>query len=442
MPIKLHRYLLCGLIIASSIITGCASTPRPLPEPIVLDKPQHEPAEADLLDVSIGIFEPGDIPTNKIEALGLSEEIRLAESFYIPLQLRTTMEKTGYWGAVRLIPDENLGADLRINGKIITSDGNHLALNIAATDASGRNWYQKNYVANRHISQYQHLNSVDEEIYQDLYHLIANDLAKYIKSLNSDDLRRIRSINELRFAAQMSEQPFAEYFQHNTSNDRYEVIRLPAVDDPQYQRVRDIREREFLLVDTLNGHYDNYYRKMQTPYRQWRRERANEMHLYAKARRQAMLYQIAGALAVIGGVAISGEVGSNNAIDDLLIFGGVYGVKRGADIRSESQIHRDVLEEIGDSFSTQSQQLLVDVNGETHRLTGSAKIQFQKWRELLQKLYHSETQLDPDMSIQIIEQIQEDQTDIDDETGEIPMQPDNEESREIPMQPGNEEKAI
>lgn len=426
MPIRLHRYLLCGLMLSLCMIAGCVSSPRSLPEPIALDKPQHEPVEADLLDVSIGIFEPGDLPASATKTLGLSQEIRQAESYYIPLQLRTTLEKTGYWGAVRLIPDQSLGADLRINGKIVTSDGKNLALSIAATDASGQTWYQKNYVASRHISQYQQMNATDADIFQDVYHQIANDLANYIKSLDSDELRRIRNINELRFAAQMSEQPFAEYLQHNTTKDQYEVLRLPAVDDPQYQRIRDIREREFLLVDTLNGHYDNYFRKMQTPYRQWRQERANEMHLYAKARRQAMLYQIAGALAVIGGVAVSGEVGRNNSVDDLLIIGGIYGVKKGADIRSESQIHRDVLEEIGDSFSTQSQQLLVDVNGETHRLTGSAKVQFQKWRELLQKLYQSETQLDPDMSIQIIEQIQEEQTNIDDETGEIPMQPGNE----------------
>lgn len=421
---KIHNYLLCVLILASSIIGGCVSAPMTLPEPIALDKPQIEPAEAELLDVSIGIFRSGALPTSTTKALGLSEEIRQAESFYIPLQLRTILEKTGYWGAVRLIPDQSLGADLHIDGNIIASDGNQLALDITAKDASGQFWFKKTYNAKRHINQYKQLNSSDEDIYQDVYHQIANDLAQYIKSLKSDELGNIRNISELRFAAQMSEQPFAAYLQHNTTSGRYEILRLPAVDDPQYQRVRDIREREFLLVDTLNGHYDNYYRKMQTPYRQWRQERANELHLYTKARREAMFYQLAGAMAVIGGIAVSRETGQNNPVDDLLIIGGIYGVKKGADIRSESQIHRDVLEEIGDSFSTESQQLLVEVNGETHRLTGSAKIQFQQWRELLQKLYQSETQLDPEISIEIIEQVQEEKPTSEDENQEKSMQPE------------------
>ena len=37
--------------------------------------------------------------------------------------------------------------------------------------------------------------------------------------------------------------------------------------------------------------------------------------------------------------------------------------------------------------------MVVDVEGETHQLTGSAEVQYTKWRDLLRRIYSRETGL-------------------------------------------------
>ena len=54
----------------------------------------------------------------------------------------------------------------------------------------------------------------------------------------------------------------------------------------------------------------------------------------------------------------------------------------------------DAIEELGESFASESQPMVVDVEGETHKLTGSAEAQYAEWRTLLRKIYASETGLD------------------------------------------------
>src|SRR5262245_21761773 len=59
-----------------------------------------------LLDVSIGVFDPavdeGD--TDKLAAKGLSADLRKAEGRFVAFHLKKTLEGTGNWGAVRMLP--------------------------------------------------------------------------------------------------------------------------------------------------------------------------------------------------------------------------------------------------------------------------------------------------------------------------------------------------
>ena len=51
--------------------------------------------------------------------------------------LRSVMEKTGYWGAVRVVPRDTEGAEVLVSGTILESNGEDLELQITARDASG-----------------------------------------------------------------------------------------------------------------------------------------------------------------------------------------------------------------------------------------------------------------------------------------------------------------
>jgi len=76
-----------------------------------------------------------------------------------------------------------------------------------------------------------------------------------------------------------------------------------------------------------------------------------------------------------------------------MIVGGALAVKSGFDKGAEAKIHEDALRELGTSFETEVSPFVVEVEGETVELTGSAEAQYQTWRALLHKIHLSETGL-------------------------------------------------
>ena len=392
------RYLLSFTLLLI-LLAGCSGigTHQNVNNDEQVQKSETEISEDQLLDVWIELFDPGALPDNKEKANGLSTEIREAEARYMPLQLRDTMEKTGYWGAVRVVPQGTEGGEVLVRGAIVASDGENLELAITALDASGREWFSSTYEAEISVEAYQGAGQAGQEVFQALYNAIANDLAAHRATLAAEDIVNVRRVAALRFAADLAPDAFASYIQRG-EDGQATVMRLPALDDPMYRRVNAIRERDFLLIDTLNGHFDNFYHEMQDPYEQWRKTRGEELAAMREIQRQARNRKLAGAAAILGAIAIEVLGGdstraSTGSLRNVMIVGGAYAIKTGFDKDSETTIHREAIEELGESFSSETRPLVVEVEGETHELTGSAEVQYSKWRALLKSIYASETGL-------------------------------------------------
>lgn len=393
-----------GIFLAMALLlllAGCASTPssntpaRYAP----LQRAAAELPEDQLLDVWIEVFDPGQIRSGEAQD-GAWEfrEIREAEARFIPVHLRDTLQKTGYWGAVRVVPQGASGADVRVRGSLLQSDGERLVLRVTVSDASGRHWFSSVYQANAPLDntprrrRYQR-----QEMFQSVYNAIANDMARYRARLDRRDSRELRQIAQLRFAEDLSPEAFSDAIGRDESG-RYRVLRLPAEDDPMYRRILAIRERELLLVDTLNGHFDNYYREMETPYRQWRSALKEERSALREAQSEASNRKLLGAAAIVGAIALEAFGGrdvraSTGSLRSLMLVGGGYALKTGFDMDEETLIHKDAIAELGDSFASEVTPLVVEVEGEVHELTGSAETQFRQWRDLLRQVYASETGL-------------------------------------------------
>lgn len=392
------RYLtLLSLMLV--LLAGCATlgSHQKVDNDEQVQKSATEISEDQLLDVWIELFEPGVLPEDEQASRGLSSEIRRAEARYMPMQLRDTMEKTGYWGAVRVVPQGTEGAELLVRGNILVSDGENLELQITAVDASGREWFSSTYEAKVSLEAYQGAEQSDQEVFQALYNAIANDLAGHRGTLTADDVVNVRRIAGLRFAADLAPDAFADYLQRD-GEGRLQLRRLPATEDPMYRRVNAIRDRDFLLIDTLNGHFDNFYFEMQEPYEQWRKTRLEELEAMRAIQREARNRKLIGAAAIIGAIAIEALGGdsaraSTGGLRNVMIVGGAYALKTGFDKDSETTIHREAIEELGESFSAETRPLVVEVEGETHELTGSAEVQYGKWRALLKRIYEAETGL-------------------------------------------------
>lgn len=385
------------LFLLFALLHGCSTLgpARNVDGKVPLNKAVTELPEEQLLDVWVELFDPGKLPDDEDKAMGLSIDIREAEARYLPEQLRTTMESTGYWGAVRMVPQDTTGSELLVRGTILESDGERLVLEIKALDATGREWFRRTYREEIEYMRYLQSGSNGSEVFQSLYNTIANDLAEVRVRLDAAETSAIRRVAALHFAEDLAPDAFNGYLE--TDQDTVRVMHLPAADDPMYQRVLAIRDRDFMLIDTLNGHFDNFTRQMEEPYTQWRKARSEEATNLRELEREALKRKLLGVAAIIGAVAIEASSDGNNAgsgvLRDVLVLGGAYAIKTGFEKSSETKIHRDAIIELDESFSSEARPMVVEVEGETHELTGSAEVQYARWRALLKRIYVSETGL-------------------------------------------------
>ena len=358
--------------------------------PVIQDS-QNVPEDL-LLDVGVAIFDPGlDDMDDDVEEL-TNPQIRVAESRYAPFLLAETLQRSANWGIVRLMPNASSPMDLYINGTILESNGESMAMRIEVIDSTGRHWYTKLY--DQEISQFSYDPSQRQQNdpFQILYNNIANDLLAWKKAnIEEDEIMEIRMISEILFAQRFSPEVFDDYLIQN--RDGYlEIISLPADSDPMLSRIRDIRERDFMFIDTVQDYYATYVRQMRLPYDSWREQSYYETitlrELEASARRRF----IAGAATVVGGLAAATQ-GSNygTAIGGAYAVGaGAYLLKSGFDKQAEARIHMEALEELGQSLENEVAPQVINLDDRTITLSGSVDEQYEQWREILADLYAAE----------------------------------------------------
>lgn len=344
-----------------------------------------------LLDVGILLFDPG-IPESieKQQKEFVFPEVRRAEARYIPFHLKTTLEETGYWGAVWVIPERTEAIDLLVWGRVDRSDGYRVSLRVGAWDATGREWLNKEYETLVPARAYAKYRDTAQDPYQNVYNEIANDLLEIRRGMDQEKLTEIRDVAELRYASSLVPAAFGDHLEQD-KDGLYEIKRLPAEDDPMLQRLDAVREREYMLADTLNEYYAGLYYDLSRPYEDWRKMSREEAIRYQELKRSARIRQLLGAAAIIGAIAYEGSGGSNSAITNTAIIGGFEGLRSGFGLSTEADMHKESIRELGESFDSEVEPLVVEVEGQTRRLTGSAEERYREWRRILREIYAVET---------------------------------------------------
>ncbi|MBT8363019.1 MAG: hypothetical protein KJO32_18880, partial [Deltaproteobacteria bacterium] len=384
------------VVMASSCATVPGAQVGDQVAPIV---PAYELSDAELLNVSVQVFDPGQLPEDPDKKNGLSAEIREAESRFAPIHLKHTLQRTGYWGVVRVVPDNDIGSEVLVQGKIEHSDGENAVLHIMVSDARNVVWFQHTYAETARPEEHNSVEPEKQDVFQDLFNSIANDIAIYRNSLSPSEIAEIRQVAALKYAYSMAPDAFASYLTE-TPEGRVAIQRLPAENDPMFDRVEAVKVRDDLLVDTINDYYDIYYQDLWEPYSSWRRYRHEEVATLRKLEREALTKQLLGITAIVGAIALGASGDYETAVrtrplQDILIAGGAYSVYSGYQTRQESKINKDAIEELGASFSSEAEPLTIEVEGKTIRLTGSAEQQYAKWRSMLKQIYAQETGLIP-----------------------------------------------
>ena len=383
----MHR-LLPSVIVLCLASAGCTVN-----EVIVADESElvvaDSPAdEARLLDVGIVEFSSGINEDNNPRESGVCEDIRLAETKYLAYHLKTTLQGTGHWGAVRVIPSREAFTDIIISGTIGRSDGEFIELHVRVEDAAGRHWFTKSYETQTGVTSYSERRDRRLDPYQKVFNDVSNDLYAYAEALPPKQLQQTRQISELKFFADMAPVAYGEYL--GTDDDGVAtILRLPAENDPTVARLRQIRERDRLVVDTLNEHYANFYYGIAMPYRNWRKVSRQESVAYRQVKHSARMQTLVGVVVLAGSLAVDTNNSSN--LQALAFTEGVNRIVGGVQRGYEAESHVAAIRELSDSFGAQAAPMVVNVEGQERRLTGTAQAQYDGWRRLLKQIYQAET---------------------------------------------------
>ena len=377
------------------IISGCATHVSQKVSPTVIEQAQFEIPEEQLLDVGILVFESKELTPEEAKDEGTNAEIRKAETHFIPYHLKNTLHQSGHWGAIEVVPAETNSVDLLVKGKILESNGQKLVLEIDVKDATGKRWFKKKYSAKATESYYSGNKVGEKDAYQDIYNTIANDMAKYKMKLSAAGIKTIRTVSKLKFAQEFAPDAFNGYLIKDKKG-HLSVNRLPADNDPMMERLLQIREREYMYVDTLNRQYDGFYNEMWPPYENWRKLNLTEREAMQKIKREALTKQLLGALLVAGAIA-AGSRDSNigRAVAPAMVIIGGQVFISGWNVSKEAEMHSAAIEELSDSFGNEMQPVTMEFEGQQYELTGSAEEQFKRWKELLRQIYFAETGFEP-----------------------------------------------
>jgi hypothetical protein len=395
--------LLATMLAAVLALTGCVtSETKPIPKVAAKQASVHIP-EAELLDVGVRVFDPG-IPENlkdNEEALAkkrIYPDLRKAEARYIPTLLRETLEGTAEWGAVRVIPATAEFVDVIVTGKMVESNGGFLALDVTVTDAAGRVWIKdKRYSSFVDLGAYKTTASLKaRDPFQNVYSEIANDMVVERDKLTALDRESIRKVASLRFAQDLAPDAMAGMTAKD-KNGVVQVVRLPADGDPTLTRIEKIRERDTAVVDTVNDYYASFHDNMEDSYGSWRQTSFSELEKEMRARSAARTRTVLGAAALIASIFAPTSCSSydacriSEAARNAGTMGGIAAILSGMKKYADARTHADALKELTQSFQSEVAPQVVEVEGHTLRLTGTAEDQYREWRKLLKQLYEEET---------------------------------------------------
>lgn len=401
----MNRMFAALVVIVAALIGGCmVQDTKPLPKLVAVQATAQIP-QNELLDVGIREFATG-IPADKaadteaLAKLRIYPDLRKAETRYLPTLLRQTLESTAQWGAVRVIPQNAEFVDLLVTGEIVQSTGRELVLRITARDSAGRTWIDnKRYESLADLGSYKSTAALQaRDPFQNVYVEIANDLLAERQKLTAADRQELQRLSRLKFASDIAPEAMTGFAAPDKKGVLH-ITRLPATNDPFAQRIDSIRERDDAVIDTVNGYYSSFAEKIQESYGGWRQTSYTEIEKEDRARSSARMRTGLGAAAVLASILLPDQCAGDaytcrnvqSAARTAGAVGGIAAVLSGIQKFSDARTHAESLKELSESFQAEVAPQVVEVEGRTLRLTGTAEEQYKEWRQLLRQIYLEET---------------------------------------------------
>jgi len=388
------------LIILTHVLTGCATTSsgslKTGPQLASAQEQNKEiPYQGVKLDVIIPVFSPGlSASAAEYEEEGIWPELRRAEANRFAYKLKTALDESGKFGAVRVAPNSTTSGDLFAVGEIIESNGQELEFSLRVVDASGKQWLNETIDHEVGEGFYKNPRNDGKDPYDPAFDKAAQAIIEALLKQKQSELAQLQNINDLRFAASFNEQAFNEYL--DTSGQQIKLVSMPSDADPMFERVKSIQVREQLFIDNLQQNYSAFSQQMDDSYLAWQEASATEMQLRKEAKTKSIWKMIGGAV-LIGAAVAAATSGSSNdprfGRDLATVAGGIGGavlISSGFKSREEAKFHQEALNELGESVNLEMAPQVMTYEEESVELTGDIDEQFRQWRAFLNRMYQLE----------------------------------------------------
>tara|TARA_R100000654_G_scaffold70223_1_gene100383 strand:- start:34000 stop:35169 length:1170 start_codon:yes stop_codon:yes gene_type:complete len=382
------------------VLTGCATTSsgslKTGPQLASAQEQNKEiPYQGVKLDVIIPVFSPGlSDSAAEYEEEGIWPELRRAEANRFAYKLKTALDESGKFGAVRVAPNSTASGDLFTVGEIIESNGQELEFSLRVVDASGKQWLNETIDHEVGEGFYKNPRNDGKDPYDPAFDKAAQAIIEALLKQKQSELAQLQNINDLRFAASFNEQAFKEYL--DTSGQQIKLVSMPSDADPMFERVKSIQVREQLFVDNLQQNYSAFSQQMDDSYLAWQEASATEMQLRKEAKTKSIWKMIGGAV-LIGAAVAAATSGSSNdprfGRDLATVAGGIGGavlISSGFKSREEAKFHQEALNELGESVNLEMAPQVMTYEEESVELTGDIDEQFRQWRAFLNRMYQLE----------------------------------------------------
>jgi hypothetical protein len=351
------------------------------------------------LEVIVPIFDPGlSKKAEEYKEEGVWPELRRAEANRFAYKLKTALEDTNAFGAVRVTPDNSATGDLYVLGKIIESNGETIEINVQVVDISGKNWFTRTFERTVEPQYYKNIRNKGKDPYDPVFAEASNRIALELENYKTEQLETLTRVADLRFGASFSDAAFSEYIA--VENGRVKLASFPSEDDPMLKRTRAIRVRDQLFVDGLQDEYRSFSDNMGSSYLIWQEQSLLEIQAKQDAQLKAAGEAVMGIAAIalaVAAVAAGSDSNISPGTSTAAMTGGIVAGAAGISMlqksfqtSDEAKVHRDTLNEVGESINVDLAPRVIAFEEKTLELTGDAKQQFSQWRKFLQQIYAQE----------------------------------------------------
>jgi hypothetical protein len=375
---------------------GPRSGPQIYQEP---SKKQYAYNSNTYLDVVIPVFDAGlptddrgEIDHKAVGDEGLWPQLRRAEAHRFAVETKRAVENLGTFGSVSVVPTATASGDVYVLGTIKQSDSEVIKLSVSVVDSQGRSWGKRQFTRTVAPGFFRDKSNNKTDPYAPIFTEVADYVYELLRTKSEKQKETIKAVTDIRYAQLYAPEVFNQHLKLTKTwngNYEYRLVSLPSNNDKMVNRIKPLRVQDQLFIDRLQTQYEGFHAKSNDSYRAWQKETLPELIAVNKSRTDRNVRVGAGiALATL---AILLNRNSNSAAGEVGKVAGAVAstvlISSAMDKNAELKVHKQSLDELGESLDLELSPQLMTHNGQTVELTGTANEQYQQWKSHLQKIY-------------------------------------------------------